>query len=55
MEEEMRALEKNWIWDIMDHPFDKEPVGYKWVFTIKLKPDGSVDRYKAQLIAKGYT
>lgn len=28
--------------DIVDLPKDKEPVGYKWVFTVKLKPDGNV-------------
>jgi len=30
-------------------------VGCKWIFTIKYQPDGSVDRYKAQLVAKGFT
>ena len=27
---------------------------YKWVFTIKYKVDGSLERYKARLISKGY-
>jgi len=30
-------------------------VGCRWVFTLKYCPDGSVDRYKATLVAKGYT
>lgn len=30
-------------------------MGCRWVFTIKYKPDGSVDILKAQLVAKGYT
>lgn len=51
----MRAFEKNYIWDIVDLPRNKEPVGCKWVFTVKLKHDGSVERYKARLIAKRYT
>lgn len=36
-------------------PPSKVPIGCKWVFKIKLKPDGSVKRYKAKLVAKGYT
>ena len=30
-------------------------VGCKWVFTVKQTPEGKVDRYKARLIAKGYS
>jgi len=29
--------------------------GCRWVFTLKYRPDGSVDRYKARFVAKGYT
>jgi len=28
---------------------------FRWVFTLKYRPDGSVDRYKVRFIAKGYT
>ena len=30
-------------------------VGYRWVYTLKYRPDGSMDRYKAKLVAKNYT
>ena len=30
-------------------------MGCKWIFTIKYKPDGSINRYKAGLVAKGFT
>ena len=36
-------------------PPDKSPVGYHWLYTVKVKPDGQVDRLKARLVAKGYT
>jgi hypothetical protein len=39
----------------VDLPQGKQPVGCKWVFTIKHTPEGKVDRYKARLVAKGYT
>lgn len=30
-----------------------KPIGCKWIYSIKLKPDGSLDRYKFQLVALG--
>ena len=33
----------------------KEVVGCRWVYAIKVGPNGEVDRLKAQLVAKGYT
>lgn len=30
-------------------------IGYKWVFIMKHKPNGLVDKYKAFLVVKGYT
>ncbi|RVX06304.1 putative mitochondrial protein [Vitis vinifera] len=53
--EEMNALKKNGTWEVVDLPREKKVVGCKWVFTIKSKADGSVERYKARLMAKGFT
>lgn len=36
-------------------PLAKVPIGCKWVFKIKLKGNGFVERYKAKLVAQGYT
>lgn len=33
----------------------KQVIGGCWVFTMKVYPDGSVERLKAHLVAKGYT
>ena len=43
--EEMTALEKNATWEIVQKPEDQSPVGCKWVFTIKYKSNGLVERY----------
>ena len=53
--EEMRALEKNDTWSLVELPQGKSVVGCTWVFTIKVRPNGSIERYKAQLVAKGFT
>lgn len=55
MEEEMRALERNKTWELVDFSKGKKLVGCRWVFTVKYKSDGSVERYKTKLVAKGYT
>ena len=54
MDEEMDALVKNETWDLVRLPKGKKPIGCKWVYKVKCKADGSIERYKARLIAKGY-
>ena len=51
----MATLEKNDTWDLVSLPRGKKTVGCKWVFTIKHRADGTIERYKAQIVAKGYT
>ena len=46
MNEEMEALQKNATWELVPLPKGMKPIGCRWVFTVKLKPDGSIDRYK---------
>jgi len=47
MVDEMSALEQNNTWDLMSLLRGKKIVGCKWVFTIKHKADGTIERYKA--------
>nr|GFA67783.1 putative reverse transcriptase, RNA-dependent DNA polymerase [Tanacetum cinerariifolium] len=49
------ALKKNKTWDQCALAQEKKPVGCRWIFTVKYKPDGTVERYKAWLVAKGHT
>ena len=53
MREELAALQDNHTWDIVPCPSSAKPIGYNWVFSVKLKADGSLDRYKARLVALG--
>ncbi|GAA0144153.1 transmembrane signal receptor [Lithospermum erythrorhizon] len=48
------ALESNHTWDLMALLPDKDPIGCKWVFKVKCKANGEVDRYQARLVSKGY-
>ena len=55
MDKEIQALEMNHTWDVTSLPPGKSPIGCKWVYKVKLNPDGSVERFKVRLVAKGYT
>ena len=55
MDEEITALLQNDTWDIVDLPEGKKTVSCQWVYTLKCKSDGSLNRYKARLVARGYT
>ncbi|RVX07368.1 Retrovirus-related Pol polyprotein from transposon TNT 1-94 [Vitis vinifera] len=55
MVDEMTALHSNGTWDLVSLPLGKSTVGCCWVYTVKVGPDGQVDRLKARLVAKGYT
>ena len=54
MAEELRALTENHTWELVPRPAGSPIIGSKWVYSVKLKSDGSLDRYKARLVAQGY-
>lgn len=49
------VLEKNGTWIITKLPPEKKIVSCKWFFIMKYKANGSIDRLKARLIARGFT
>ena len=51
MQEEIQALQDNHTWDLMTCPPGVKPIGCKWVYSVKFRSDGSLDRYKARLVA----
>ena len=55
MKDEMKALERNATWDLVELPRDKKTVGCKWIYKMKKSVDDKVERYKARLVAKGYS
>ena len=55
MEKEMKSLHSNEVWQLVQTPLNRRIVGSKWIFKRKLGADGSVPRYKARLVAQGYT
>ncbi|MFS7952191.1 putative RNA-directed DNA polymerase [Helianthus anomalus] len=54
MNVEMEALLRNQTWNVVDLPANRKPIGCKWVYKIKYKANGEIERYKARLVAKGY-
>ncbi|CAM8975422.1 unnamed protein product [Rhodiola kirilowii] len=54
MTDEINALLKNQTWILVPPSPSQHVVGSKWIFRIKRKPDGSVERYKGRLVAKGF-
>lgn len=55
IQSEMTSLNVNETWDLVDLPKGRKPLPCKWVFKVKMNHDGSVDRYKARMVIKGYS
>lgn len=55
MQEEIDALHCNQTWTLVQRTARMNIVGSKWVLKTKLKAYGTIDRYKARLISRGFS
>ncbi len=55
IEEELQSMITNQVYDLVELPPGRKAVGSKWIFKVKEGPDGSIDRYKARLVAQGFS
>jgi len=55
MRKEIDALIANQTWDYVDLPPEKRAISNKWVYKVKLKLDGTLERLKARLVIRGFT
>ncbi|KAI3412713.1 uncharacterized protein J3R85_017059 [Psidium guajava] len=54
MSEELSALQSTGIWELVPLPPDRSLVSCRWIYKVKLRSDGSIERYKARLVARGF-
>jgi hypothetical protein len=55
MEEEMRRIKELGTWVLVPKPAEVNVVGCKWVYKLKRDAKGNITRYKARLVAQGFT
>jgi hypothetical protein len=55
MDEEYNSLILNHTWKLVPLPPDRKPIDCKWVFRKKYTDTGEVEKYKARLVARGFT
>ena len=55
MEKELESLDANKSWTLVPLPIGRSPISCKWVLKRKLNHDGTVARYKARLVARGFS
>jgi hypothetical protein len=55
MEEEMGSLRNNDTWDLVEFLIGIITIGSKWLFKRKTNVVGCVEKFKAQVVAKGYS
>ena len=54
-DDEWRAFECMGVYEVVPRPKGCKVVGSRWVFRIKCGPDGTIQKYKARVVAQGFT
>ena len=54
MVEEYSSIMTNDVWEVVPRPQDRSVVGSKWIYKIKYVVDGSIYKFKARFVARGY-
>ncbi|CAI7743542.1 unnamed protein product [Closterium sp. NIES-54] len=54
MESELKSIEENGTWELVELLEGRKAITSKWLFKIKSDADGKIERYKSRLVAKGY-
>ena len=54
MVEEYSSIMTNDVWEVVPRPQDRSVVDSRWIYKIKYAADGTVEKYKARFVAKGY-
>ncbi|CAI7859795.1 unnamed protein product [Closterium sp. NIES-54] len=54
MDSELKSIEENGTWELVELPEGRKAITSKWLFKIKSDADGNIERYKSRLVAKGY-
>ncbi|CAI7913660.1 unnamed protein product [Closterium sp. NIES-54] len=52
MENELKSIEENGTWELVELPEGSKAITFKWLFKIKSDADGKIERYKFRLVAK---
>ena len=55
MKIELKSIEKNKTWTLINLPPRRKPIRYKQVYRLKYNAIGVIERYKARIVAKGYS
>ncbi|XP_050876399.1 uncharacterized mitochondrial protein AtMg00820-like [Lathyrus oleraceus] len=55
MAQELQALADNQTWELTTLPPDKNLIDCRWMYKIKHKSTGEIEKHKARLVAKGFT
>ena len=55
MDEEIKCIENNQTWKLVDVPKDKDVISLKWIYETKQDVEGNVQKHKARLVRRDFT